>query len=106
MNWIKRHLNWSLVLAFILIVIVLTILVPSTASQDLIYFRNGLGAISWAIFAGWILRQKRRSLWYLLLLFIPIIGQLAIILIPSGKPKAQESDKAIELPNQKEIEQP
>jgi di/tricarboxylate transporter len=91
MSWIKRHLNWSLLLAFLLIVIVLMALIPSSASEDLIHFRNGLGAISWTIVAGWVLRQKKRSLCYLLLLFIPIVGELVIILIPSSKPKIKNT---------------
>lgn len=63
MNWFQRHLNWTMILTALAWYILAGI--------------EGSG-IGWLIglvvcfpIYGWILSQKRRSLWWLLILFVP-----------------------------------
>ena len=75
MNWFKRHLNWTLLIASTLIPLIMLLLA---------YFVNeSLGStfpkiIGWTlsilllVIYGWVLRQKKRSLWWLLLWWYPI----------------------------------
>ncbi|MDD5312828.1 MAG: hypothetical protein PHO26_07340 [Dehalococcoidia bacterium] len=75
MNWFKRHLNWTLLIA--------TILLPLLTLLIAYFVNDSLGStspkiIGWTstvlilVIYGWVLQQKKRSLWWLLLFWWPI----------------------------------
>jgi len=78
MDWFRRHLNWTVVLAWVasfpLSYIVGSLIQSinpyiSTGTYYLIgYTIQGLWLLG---IAGWVLRKKNRSLWNLLWLFVP-----------------------------------
>ena len=65
MNWFQRHLNWTWVFAYL-------IWIPLNASDDAI--PPIIGAIFLLVVSGWVIKQKGRSLWWVLLtpLFSPL----------------------------------
>ncbi len=80
-SWFERHLNWSLVI----------LCLPGTlsmraASEYMILWFFGL--ILWLPVVFWVLREKGRSLWWLLVLLIPVIP-LFIILCLENKREAK-----------------
>ncbi len=62
MNWFKRHLNWTAVF----IGIAWNILILLRGIEGL------LGIIVFFPLFGWALHRKNRSMWWVLLLFIPL----------------------------------
>ena len=77
MSWFKRHLNWTVVLAYVgpsLIVLAITLILvfkyPETAIEGFLTVSNLLLAAVFLLVGAWVLRQKNRSLWWLLILFI------------------------------------
>jgi len=77
MNWFQRHLNWTLVLTYLtpyLIIIILgTFGVLSSGSVPTIpeaLFLIICFIAGFFVF-GWVLRRKNRSLWWLLMVFVP-----------------------------------
>jgi len=83
-NWFEQHLNWTAV------------------SIGLVwYIAGGIGAswLGWLIglvvcllMYGWVLRQKNRSLSYLLVLFIPF-GWIWFLALENRKGMLQPSNK-------------
>jgi H+/Cl- antiporter ClcA len=82
MNWFQRHLNWTWFLASLLGAIIVGAAVgilTAIADPYGIYYtdstRNGLTSllslVVSIIVGAWALRQKSRSLWWLLILFVP-----------------------------------
>lgn len=78
MSWFERHLNWTMILAFFasfLIVYLVSLFIISVftyMSTGIYYFIIYTVNILWILFVGaWVLRKKMRSLWNLLLLFVP-----------------------------------
>jgi hypothetical protein len=87
MNWCKKHLNWTLVIAFNLISIItmlilsieLTIMTSmgfsfSTDGRWLVFTILLMEVVFWSLvllIQGWVLKKKNRSLWWLFVLFIP-----------------------------------
>jgi tetratricopeptide (TPR) repeat protein len=81
MNWFRRHLNWTCVSGYLLMLImatpwgIITWLAYPAAGQDTLY---GMAAIAGGIImlsaGGWVIKQKGRSLWWLPLaaVFSPI----------------------------------
>ena len=62
MNWFRRHLNWTLVLAYLLW------FVPN-AGESVVAQRFALVALIFlTVVSGWVIKQKGRSLWWILLM--------------------------------------
>ena len=87
MNWFERHLNWSAVLSWLasypitfvagyilgLIVIGVDPYMSDEALEGLAYLVGIVVALAWILPTnGWILKRKSRSLWWLLILFVPV----------------------------------
>jgi len=87
LNWFERHLNWSAVLSWLalypitfvagyilgLIVIGVDPYMSDEALEGLAYLVGIVVALAWILPTnGWILKRKSRSLWWLLILFVPI----------------------------------
>jgi len=60
-NWFQRHLNWTWVFAYL-------IWLPLNWSDSIIPWI--LGDILLLVVSGWVIKQKGRSLWWLLLLWV------------------------------------
>ena len=58
MSWFQRHLNWTWVFAYL-------IWIPLNASRDV--EPQIIGAIFLLVVSGWVIKQKGRSLWWVLL---------------------------------------
>jgi len=87
MNWFERHLNWTMVLGYLvafavtliagaILGIVMAVIDPNISEEALegaIYVIGFIVALATLIpIWGWALRKKNQSLWYLLLgLFVP-----------------------------------
>ena len=86
-NWFQKHLNWTAVLSWVALYpiifvmsfvlgIILYLIDPNTSEESvtgLAYLLAFVVTLAWLIpTGGWILKQKRRTLWHLLWLFIPI----------------------------------
>ncbi len=98
MNWLKRHLHWSLVLGWVIpialwyLAIFITSQVASAQQQILdetvwldIYYVFVMAYVVWLlVLVGWVLRQKGRSLGWLLLLFVPF-GWLAPFMLDNRR---------------------
>ena len=65
MKWVKYHLNWAFVF-FVLIVFLISILFIALNPELLIYWFI-LAEILIFILAAWVLKRKKRSLWWLFL---------------------------------------
>ena len=85
-NWFKRHLNWTSVLSFIvyypicfLVGFILGIIIYTSdpyiseeAIEGISYLFTFIIALAWLVpIHGWILKQKKRRLWWLLILLVP-----------------------------------
>ena len=81
MNWFQRHLNWTCVFSYLLVLVmatigsVITVLTYPDISHNIL---AGIAAIAGGIIlllaGSWVIKQKGRSQWWLLLtvLFSPI----------------------------------
>ena len=106
MNWFQRHLNGTIILfsliyraigfgikifsspdSPILKIILkcsnpLLFVAPLLSDKNMSYMATGLydivGIIIGLFISGWVIRQKRRSLWWLLLFFVPL-GWLGLL---------------------------
>jgi len=89
MNWFQRHLNWIWVLTVVafypldfalglLIGLVLYSTDPYMAYETVEGIAVAIAVIVNLVIlflvSGWVLRQKSRSLWWLLILFVPFGG--------------------------------
>jgi len=64
MNWFQRHLNWTSVLAYLLWFVL-------NAGEGVIAHLLALvAAIFWLVISGWVIKQKGRRLWWLLLSWV------------------------------------
>ena len=61
MNWFQRHLNWTWVFAYL-------IWISMNASNDIV--PQIMGDIFLLVVSGWVIKQKGRSLWWILLTII------------------------------------
>ena len=75
MNWFERHLNWTWLFAYLLswllyaLVLVVLALAATFISHLAIYAVAGLLSSSFLLVVSrWVLIQKGRSLWWLLLI--------------------------------------
>ena len=94
MKWFKRHLNWTVILipsvSFIILLILFT-LASVTVSDKSMFDNIGvslffLGVLINFITWGWYLKEKGRSLLYLLLLPIPLgIGAIFFLCLTNKK---------------------
>ncbi len=88
MNWFGRHLNWTSFIFYSGSDIILKTLWDSYTVNDTIEFVRGAMTITSLcillignlLIQGWFLKAKSRSLWFLLLLIIPLFGYLIILL--------------------------
>lgn len=86
LNWFARHLNWTAVLTWValypinflagfilgLIVIGVDSYISYKALEGLGYLVGIVVGLAWILPTnGWILKRKSRSLWWLLILFVP-----------------------------------
>lgn len=99
MNWLKRHLNWSLVFGWLASYIILvieaffvTLFFQPRTPEEAIFILQLIALPTlfiWFILVHiWYLRQKRRSLWNLLWSLVPFGG--IIFLRLSNKKKRKE----------------
>ena len=61
MNWFQRHLNWTWVFAWL-------IWIPLNASHNIA--PQIIGSIFLLVVSGWVIKQKGRSLWWVLLTIV------------------------------------
>ena len=89
MNWFERHINWTVVLNYVLITMVVYMLAVEDSFTDYSFGSWVIWLCVWTLFIWiWALRKKKRSLWWLLSLFLPYIGGFIILLL-SNKRTAQ-----------------
>ena len=69
MNWFQRHLNWTLALT--LLVALLFVFATTGASAITEFTVRGIATIVAFVVAAWVIRQKGRSLGWLLMGVIP-----------------------------------
>jgi ribosomal protein S27AE len=81
MNWFQRHLNWTFVLSFFSMFVLASIIGLIVGIANLKFNDKSLDAIAeiacgivLLTVGGWVLKQKGRSLWWLLLVgwFSPV----------------------------------
>jgi hypothetical protein len=95
MNWFKRHLNWTFIIFYLLLVFIASIISVYDGFYSFACFI--IGALVWLL-SAWVLKQKMRRMWWLLILFIPLIGVLFIIALENRRPiveREQEREKEI-----------
>ena len=93
MNWFQRHLNWTVVLAWLLAFVVsfivgLGVFFAIAVAYPYISYETLEGASYLAALVaglavllptwGWVLKRKNRSLWWLLLVFLVPFGWIAM----------------------------
>jgi len=66
MNWFRRHLNWTYVLAYLL----WFVLNLYTDESVVAWWLSLVAAILWLVISGWVIKQKGRRLWWLLLSWV------------------------------------
>ena len=82
-NWFQRHINWSTTFfclpgTFIIIFAnILSAMEPNNIGVTFFYF---LGFILLFPALFWALKQKKRSLWWILILFVPF-GWVVFLLL-------------------------
>ena len=64
MNWFQRHLNWTWVLAYLLW---FAINLYADDSFGIAWWLSLAAAIFLLVVSGWVIKQKGRSLWWVLL---------------------------------------
>jgi hypothetical protein len=87
LNWFEKHLNWTAVLSWIalypiyfivgfifaLIIYSVDPFISEESVDAFSYLLSFIVVLAWILPTnGWILRRKKRSLWWLLMLFVPI----------------------------------
>ena len=77
MRWCNRHLNWTLMLTYIIAVGVC--IMAALMLETRYTWAIGIAFLSWLIINGWYLRMKERSIAWILLNIIGAWG-VAIIL--------------------------
>ncbi|MFC2022374.1 hypothetical protein ACFLTR_04115 [Chloroflexota bacterium] len=85
MNWFQRHLNWTWLFAYL-------IWIPLNYSDDAI--PPIIGAIFLLVVSGWVIKQKGRSLWWILLtiIFSPLWLK-NIILVSQSLPTMKDEER-------------
>ncbi len=90
MNWFQRHLNWTVILGFAGLYL-LAMLLGFIFGYNFYYLPEsaleGAGAtigfltlfIGGSIIVGWMLRQKGRSLWWLLMWWFVPFGWIVVL---------------------------
>jgi len=84
MNWFRQHINWTFFLAWLvgiaLYLSTIPVMVNSEGPEIFILFYSLF--ILWLLLVGgWFLKQKGRSLWYLLML--PFLREIGVIIFLS-----------------------
>lgn len=80
MNWFRRHLNWTYVLAYLL-----WFVLNLYGDESVIALWLSLvAAILWLVISGWVITQKGRSLWWTLLAWL-----LSPLWLPNKKAKPE-----------------
>ena len=92
MSWFHRHLNWTYIIAtpisYVVAFLVVLGLYGANPSLSPDVAEGAVYLVALPVFlvvAGWILREKRRSLWWLLLQFVPF-GGLSVFLLENRNP--------------------
>ena len=105
MNWFQRHLNYSWILlsliGTLLIALILNLFVdvvwqpglfggfafaPFYGRSDfLVVLEYPLNMAAPLTVGGWVLRQKGRSLWWLLIIFVPIVGTIVFLFLKNRR---------------------
>ena len=75
MSWFKNHLNWTATFG-ILLGLLFSILAREFEND----FLWALAVAVLLVISTWVLRQKRRTLWWLLILFVPLGWPFFIVL--------------------------
>jgi len=83
-NWFKQHLNWTFFIAWLIGITLYLVSIPliiSSEGPELFILSYSI-FIVWLLLVGWwFLRQKSRSLWYLLML--PFLREIGVIIFLS-----------------------
>lgn len=105
-NWFERHLNWTMVLAWLstypitFIVTSVLILIDPYISDDAFVVLLVIANLAVTVAVGrWVLKKKNRSMWWLLIspfIFFLLIENKSPIQDEHGK-TAADYDKAVEL---------
>ncbi|MFC1912896.1 transglutaminase-like domain-containing protein [Chloroflexota bacterium] len=97
MNWFQRHLNWTVAIALILwsVVVFFAGFLFITDQTILLIYLIGLAVIVFPI-AGWALKQKGKSLVYLIVLIVPITW-VAYFTLPNERRSIPEKQKSLPL---------
>ena len=71
-SWFKRHLNWTYVIAYLAmhtinLTLVLIMAYAENYELDWLLWVDIPVMLAWLGVGGWVIKQKRRSLWWLLL---------------------------------------
>lgn len=98
LSWFRRHLNLTMIMAYILAVPALLI-GAATGSDDALVVMVFIAFAAIAIVWGWALRRKNRSLWWILLfLWLQIFGLLIFFYLENrnqtseGPPQSRIAD--------------
>jgi len=75
MSWFRRHLNWALILVWVGCVLSLNLGIL-VMDVSILPWLCGLCVVVVYFTAGWVLRQKGRSLWWLALLGLGLVVAL------------------------------
>lgn len=67
MNWFESHLNQTYAIAYVLTIAVRFLIVAVSASDIVFFIFYIVGALFMLGVSGWVIQQKGRSLWWILL---------------------------------------
>jgi len=90
-NWFERHLNWTFFLGSIPAYLYsLSTTDPYTVETDVQGLALVLILIEFLLVTGWVLRQKERSLWWLLVPLVPVVGMFAVYFLGNEEEKRRK----------------
>ena len=99
MSWFKKHINWTFFLSWIVGIALYLSTIPimvNSEGPEIFILSYSLFIIWLLLVGGWFLRQKGRSLWYLLMLaFLREIGVIIFLFLENRI--TPEGSKAFQL---------
>ncbi len=95
-NWCKRHLNIILTVFHLIVGTAVNLMLARMTFGDPVYFAIGVGSVvSVLVATAWFLRQKSRSLWYLIFAVLSWVGFIVLLCLEnrSTKPLVESSQQ-------------
>ena len=92
MNWFKRHLNWTILIVFV-IGLILPFSIGFAGMEILSIILFIFQAVILIIACAWVLKQKGRSLWNLLWLLVGWLGIFLFLGMDNLKCNVLEADR-------------